>query len=134
MPWRTHRTRIVRFAGAGALSAVTDFAVFAAAGAAGAAPAAANVVSFLAANAQSYVLNARLTFRTGGRPTPLSPSGYGRFFFAHLFSLALSTALVAALAPAFGAWPAKIAAALVAGVWNYAASSRFVFVRPREGA
>lgn len=118
---------MLRFGGAGLASAVVDFATFAAAIGAGAPPAAANIGAFLVANAQSYVLNARLTFVTAGSPAPLSWRAYGRFLAAHLLSLAASTAIVAGLAPHLGPWPAKIVAALVAAAWNYCASHYFVF-------
>lgn len=123
----THRIRILRFGGAGLLSAATDFAVFGAALACGVSAAPANVVAFLIANVQSYLLNARLTFRSAGKGATISLRGYGKFLFAHLFSLALSTAIVAGLAPQIGPWPAKFAALAAAAVWNYSASAFFVF-------
>lgn len=118
---------MLRFGGAGVLSAATDFAIFGAALAAGAHPAAANIAAFLVANVQSYVLNARLTFRSGGKPAPLSVSAYGKFLFAHAFSLAFSTLIVAWLAPMLGPWPAKLVALIAAAVWNYSAAALFVF-------
>lgn len=123
----THRSRIVRFGGAGLLSAFTDFTVFGILIGAGVPAAIANIGAFLVANVQSYVLNARLTFRTEGRPTPLSRDGYGKFLFAHAFSLGFSTVIVAALAPVIGPWPAKLVALAAAAVWNYSASAFFVF-------
>lgn len=129
----THRSRILRFGRAGLLSAVTDFAVFGLLISAGVAAAAANVGAFLVANIQSYVLNARLTFRTEGRPTPLSYGGYGKFLFAHAFSLGFSTVIVAGLAPVIGPWPAKLVALAAAAVWNYSASAFFVFRENKTG-
>jgi putative flippase GtrA len=135
-----HRRRFLRFGGAGALSAITDFVVFGALIAVGWPAAPANVASFLVANVQSYFLNARLTFGDRHRGAPVSVLGYGRFFLAHLVSLVGSTALIAAAAPAIGALPAKAIAALLAALWNYAAAATFVFRKeqrendPRESA
>ena len=127
------RARILRFGGAGALSAATDFAVFGAGLSAGLPVASANIAAFLVANAQSYVLNAHLTFRTSGESAPLSFGRYGRFLLAHSFSMAFSTLMVAGLAPVIGPWPAKLAALITAAVWNYLASAHFVFSRNKTG-
>ncbi len=106
---------------------MTDFAVFGVALSAGLSVAPANIVAFLIANVQSYFLNARLTFRNGGKGAALSLRGYAKFLFAHTFSLAFSTAIVAGLTPHLGPWPAKLIALAAAAVWNYSASAFFVF-------
>ena len=126
-PDATHRRRMLRFGGAGLLSGLTDFVVFGVAISEGVPVAAANVLAFQIANIQSYFLNARLTFTSGGVGAPLSWRGYGKFLFAHVFSLAFSTAIVAGLAPVIGPWPAKIIAVAAAAMWNYSASAYFVF-------
>lgn len=129
----THRVRLLRFGGAGVLSAATDFAVFGAALASGIPATQANIAAFLVANVQSYLLNARLTFRSGGKGAPLSFGGYGKFLLAHAFSLGLSTAIIALAAPILGPWPAKFIALGVAAVWNYSASAFFVFSGNKTG-
>lgn len=130
-PRETHRRRILRFGGAGVVSAATDFAVYALALGAGAQPAVANALAFLVANVQSYLLNARLTFVYDGRPAQISVSAYGRFLLTHALSLVVSTALVATLAPHIGPLSAKFIAIGVAAVWNYGASHYFVFGRDK---
>lgn len=124
---KAHRGRILRFGGAGVLSALTDFTVFGFLIGAGVFAAAANIGAFLVANVQSYLLNARLTFRSGGKATPLTLPGYGKFLFAHAFSLGFSTLIVLWLSPSLGPWPAKFVALAAAAVWNYSASAFFVF-------
>lgn len=129
---KRHGRRMARFAVAGAFSALTDFGLFALFVSLGAHPAAANIGSFLAANAQSYIVNARLTFREGGAPAPLSLGGYRKFLLAHLVSAAFSTAVVVALAAPIGPIWAKVAATWLAAVWNYGASALFVFRPGRQ--
>ena len=95
----------------------------------GLAPVAANVIGFLGANAQSYFLNARFTFREGGRSSPITLAGYGKFAAAHIASLIISTLMIIALADSIGAFAAKIAALGFTFVWNYSTTALFVFKR-----
>ncbi len=127
---RRHGERMAKFGGVGLLNTLTDFLVFAALAAAGLAPVLANAAAFLAANAQSYAVNARVTFREKGAAAPLSFRGYAAFAAAHLVSLLVSTAIVLVLADRTGPYAAKLAALAVTFVWNYAASAFFVF-RPK---
>ncbi|HPE32057.1 MAG TPA: GtrA family protein [Parvularculaceae bacterium] len=119
--------RMARFGGVGVANTIVDLIVFSALVAAQVPPVAANIASFLAGNLQSYLLNSRITFRVEGAPAPLSLRGYSKFLAAHLFSLALSTAVLLLLAHRIGPMPAKGVAILLGFVCNYAASAFFVF-------
>lgn len=123
-----HGSQAAKFAGVGFVNTALDFAVFMALHAAGLIALGANVASFFSANAASYALNAKFTFRKGKR---VALADYGRFLSVHLASLALSTAFIAAFADTIGALQAKIVAAAVTFIWNYAGSAFFVF---RKGA
>ena len=121
--------RIFRFGAVGVACAVTDFVIFALFLTIGVNPLAANAVAFLLANVQGYVLNATITFRDTDGRQPLSFAGYGRFLGAYLFGLVVSSAVIAALIGVLGPWPAKIAATVAAGFWNYLLTAIFVFAR-----
>ncbi|MEQ8936266.1 MAG: GtrA family protein [Amphiplicatus sp.] len=125
--FRRHGGRMALFGGVGLFNTLTDFLVFAALVAGGFAPALANVAAFFVANAQSYAVNARVTFREQGAPAPLSFGGYARFAAAHLISLAVSTAIVLVLAEKLGPYAAKGVALIVTFAWNYAMTALFVF-------
>lgn len=132
---RDHGPRILRFGGVGIANTVTDFALFWVLIVGGLAPVLANVAAFFIANLQSYFVNARVTFRVGGRPAAVSAAGYLKFMTAHLMSLAVSTAMVAMLAGRIGPLPAKAAAIGFTFAWNYATTAAFVFARraaPRD--
>lgn len=122
-----HGRRFALFGGVGVVNTATDFATFAALVAAGVSPVAANGAAFLVANTQSYWLNSRVTFRDGGGPARLSFGGYGKFLGAHIVSLAISTAMIAAFAGVIGAVGAKAVAAIFTLAWNYMMSAHFVF-------
>jgi putative flippase GtrA len=127
---KTHGARFTRFAGVGVLNTACDVGVFAGLTALGVHPLAANAAAFLIANLQSYFLNARITFRSGGAEAPLALAGYAKFAAAHLASLAVSTAFIAALARILTPLGAKAASAVFTLAWNYAASAIFVFTTP----
>lgn len=129
--FRRHGGRMALFGGVGLFNTLTDFLVFAALVAGGLAPAFANVASFFVANAQSYAVNARVTFREKGTPARLSVGGYAKFAAAHLVSLVVSTAIVFVLAEKIGPYAAKGGALVVTFVWNYTMAALFVF---RPGA
>lgn len=126
---RRHWNRAARFAGVGVVNTVADFGAFLALTGLGAPSLAANAAAFILANAQSYVLNARFTFREGGAPAPVSPVGFAKFAGSHLASLAISTAFIAAFSNALGPLGAKIVAGAFTLAWNYGASAFFVFRR-----
>ncbi|NWG92853.1 MAG: GtrA family protein [Parvularculaceae bacterium] len=133
---RRHSGAMARFGAVGVGNVVTEFAVFAALLHAGLPVLAANTCGFLSANAQSYVVNAHVTFRKDGAAATLSWPGYRRFFLAHCLSLAMSTAFILAFAGAIGPFAAKAAAALFGFIANYAMSALFVFRErgPRDAA
>lgn len=118
-----HGPRAARFAGVGVVNTGLDFMLFIAMQAIGAPALAANAAAFLIANSASYSLNARLAFRG----SDLSLASYARFLAVHLSSLGISTTFIAVFADDVGALSAKLAAAAVALVWNYAGSAFFVF-------
>lgn len=123
----SHGRRFVLFGGVGVANTATDFAAFAALIAAGISPVAANALAFFIANAQSYWMNSRVTFREAGRPAAISPGGYTKFLGAHLVSLLISTAMIAAFADVIGAVGAKALAAIFTLAWNYTMSAHLVF-------
>ncbi|MDZ7626816.1 MAG: GtrA family protein [Parvularculaceae bacterium] len=122
-----HAGGLARFGAVGVFNVATEFTVFGLLIAAGLVPVAANAIGFLCANAQSYIVNARFTFRVNGAPSPLSLSTYGRFLAAHCAALVVSTTFLVLLGPAIGLFQAKAAAVLVSFLLNYAMSARFVF-------
>lgn len=129
-----HGRRLFLFGGVGVANTATDFLAFAALVALGLAPALANVLAFLLANAQSYLVNSRITFRTEDGPSALSPFGYGRFLAVHVVSLVISTAMIVAFAGVTGPLKAKAAATVFTFLWNYTVSALVVFRQPRERA
>jgi putative flippase GtrA len=132
--FKTHGARFALFSGVGVFNTVTDFAVFTALTAVDLVPLAANAVGFLAANGQSYLINARLTFRENGEAARMSPSGFLKFAGAHVLSLLLSSVSILLLSELMGAFAAKAAAAFVSVLWNYATSALIAFAphRPTE--
>lgn len=118
---------MAKFGVVGLANTIVDFGVFSLLVWAGLAPVAANFVSFLCANGQSYFLNSRFTFRNEGRAAPVSAKGYGKFLVAHLMSLALSTLVIALFHDDIGPRVAKAVAIILSFGWNYLASAIFVF-------
>lgn len=127
-----HGKRLLLFGGVGVANTAMDFAVFIGLMTAGLSPVLANVGGFVAANAQSYFLNAQLTFREDGRPAQMSIKGYAKFAGAHLVSLLISTGMIIAFSDVLGAVFAKAAAVVATLLWNYAASAFFVFREQSE--
>lgn len=113
----------------GVLNTATDFAVYAAGVYLGVFPLLANVIAFIAANIQSYWVNAVVTFRRDGRAAKMSVRGYFRFAAAHLFGLAISTGFILAFSSAVGPLPAKLGAVAFSVASNYVLSALFVFRR-----
>lgn len=126
-----HGPRAARFGVVGVLCAITDFSLFAGFVALGAPIVPANIVSFLIANVQGYVLNAKFAFKEADRAHPLSIRGYFKFFTAYAASLVLSTAAVGLLAEPIGPILAKVVATALGGLLNYLSSVYLVF-RKRE--
>lgn len=127
---RSHSGAMARFGVVGVGNIITEFAVFGALLHFGLSPVAANAFGFLCANAQSYVVNAHVTFRKDGAAAPLAWSGYRRFLFAHCLSLAISTAFIIAFADRIGPFLAKAAAVGFGFLANYTMSALFVFRAP----
>lgn len=124
---------MARFGVVGIGNLITEFAVFNILMAAGIPMLGANALGFLCANIQSYIVNARVTFRHNGAAAALSLRNYGRFFLAHCLSLAISTGFIAAFADDIGPNLAKLAAVGFGFVANYSMSALFVFRKmPRE--
>jgi putative flippase GtrA len=124
-----HVRGLMRFGTVGVFNVATEFTVFGLLIAAGAAPLAANAAGFLCANSQSYLVNARFTFRENGKGAPLSLGAYARFFAAHSASLGVSTMFLVALGPAIGLFQAKTLAVGVCFLFNYLISAFFIFGR-----
>jgi len=129
---RRHGARFLKFGAVGGVNTAIDFAVYAGLILAGFTPWIGNICSFLTANAASYLMNSRFTFRGPEGPARLSPSGYLKFFSAHAMSLLVSTAIVAVLASPIGPLFAKLAAIGVTVVLNYLASAFFVFKEEKK--
>jgi putative flippase GtrA len=127
-----HASQGAKFAGVGALNTAVDFAVFLLLQGIGGVALAANFAAFLVANGASYVLNSGFTFRESGESAALSASRYVRFLSVHIASLAISSAFIALFASAIGPFAAKVCAAVVTLLWNYAASAVFVFRRKSD--
>lgn len=118
---------MARFGAVGVGNVVTEFAVFGALLHFGVGPLAANLLGFLCANIQSYVVNAHVTFRKDGAAAPLTIFAYRRFFLAHCLSLAISSGFIIFFAEQFGPLLAKAAAVGFGFIANYSISARFVF-------
>lgn len=130
---RREGARMARFGMVGVANTATDFAVFAGLLLLGLAPMIANGAGFLAANLQSYLVNARVTFvERGGAPAPVSLSGYVKFAGAHILSLVFSTAMLFALSDLIGPFAAKAAGAVFTFLWNYWSSAIFIFGPRKE--
>lgn len=129
---RRHSGQVFRFSLIGVVNTAVDFAVFATGVMLGFAPLAANVVAFAVANAGSYVMNARLTFRRDGEPSPFLWRGYALFAAAHLMSLAISTAALMLFADMIGPLLAKASSMVLTFAINYASSAFVVFRAPKK--
>jgi putative flippase GtrA len=129
---KRHARGLSRYAGVGVLNTITDFSVYLALEALGLAPLLANLGAFSCGVTQSYLLNARFTFGERGKPAATSVQGFFKFVATNLASLAISTAFIALLAGALGAFGAKIAAAVVTLFWNYATSAAYIFRRRKK--
>lgn len=124
---KRHGGQFALFSMVGVFSTIVDFTVFAVGVFFGIAPIFANLLAFGIANPNSYFFNSRITFRQDAQPAPLSLRGYGKFFAAHVFSLVISTGMVALLSAQIGPVWAKIAAIILTLFLNYAASAFLVY-------
>lgn len=118
--------RLLRFAAVGALTTALDFTLFTLAVARFGAPLiAANAGSYATCVMVSFVLNRRWTFERGGRRS--ASAAFMRFVASNLAGLALSTALVSALATLAPPVVAKAVSVPLVFLWNFAASRLWVF-------
>lgn len=117
--------RPLSFAAIGALNTALDVALFAALVDRGLPPATANLVSYSSGIGSSYLLNGRITFQLGWRELA-SARRAATFAAINLVGLAIGTAVVALLAGAIGAVPAKLASLAATFIWNFSMSSRLV--------
>ncbi len=91
-----------------------------------------NVLSFLAAVLNSYVLNGRFTFRSSG---PADSWRFIRFVMVNAVGLIINSITVLALSPVFGGLVStliainvsKALATLLSLCWNYFAIKRWIF-------
>lgn len=86
----------------------------------------ANIVAFLLALTNSYILNRRFTFKGYMGSNRLAPQA-ARFLIVHVGGLILSTGLVWGFAGMIGPFPAKLVAIFITVFWNYTGSHHFVF-------
>ena len=123
---RSHAGRLSKFGVVGVINTAVDYIVFAVLVqlfAVHVVPA--NIAGYGAGIVNSFVLNARFTFRdrAGGG------NRFGLFVVVNLVGLVLSTGVVWMLSLTLHPLLAKLAATGVTLIWNYAMSDRFVFRR-----
>jgi putative flippase GtrA len=131
-PSRSQPRRAALFAGIGLINTTIDVSVFACLyrfEGLGVVPS--NVLAFLLAAANSYLLNALVTFgdRAGTR---VSPAGFARFLCVAVIAMGASTAIVWLLAMHMHPLLAKLIATAASTAIGYAGTCRFVF--PHAGA
>ncbi|MBM3486055.1 MAG: GtrA family protein [Alphaproteobacteria bacterium] len=122
-----HGPQMVRFAIVGVINTAIDFAIFSALHfGVGFGIVAANVLAFLVAVTNSFIMNRAWTF--AGR------KGSGRiryqlpmFVALNTVGLVLSTVTVLALSEMMQVLAAKVCAIVVVFLWNYATIQRFVY-------
>jgi putative flippase GtrA len=88
----------------------------------------ANVIAFLVAVTNSFLLNRYWTFRNiSGYSLKLGPA-YLRFLAVNSVGMALGTAVIYLLLPFMAIEPAKVVSVGASLVWNYFGSRYFVFM------
>jgi putative flippase GtrA len=117
--------RPLRFGLVGVANTAVDFGVFLLLLRLGLWPAPAAAAGFACGTLNSYLLNRNWTFRDAPRRPGWSQ--FLAFVATSLLGLALSVAIVAALAPAVGAVPAKLVAIGMGFGFNYVCSRMLVF-------
>jgi putative flippase GtrA len=122
---------MVRFGLVGGLNTLVDFVVFAALHVGLGTPLVlANVLAWLVAMTNSYVLNTRFTFKEPGREKPLVDLKRGlRFFGVSVGALLVASGLLIALAEIMPALTAKAVLIVVMPVLSFAAY-RLIVYRP----
>lgn len=126
-PHRSHTRRATAFVGIGAVNTVVDFSVFACLNQiVGLDPIVSNVLAFLIAVTNSYVLNALITFvdRRSGRSTFRN---FARFFVVAVIAMIVSTAFVYLISMVAHPLIAKLIAIAASTAVGYIGYYRFVF-------
>lgn len=124
---RSHARRIATFVGIGAINTAIDISAFACLyGLAGLHVVPANVLAFLIAVTNSYVLNFLITFadRRSGRGTLRS---FARFLSVAVAAMCVSTAIVYLISMVTHPMVAKLIATTASTAINYGGCCRFVF-------
>ena len=123
---RSHVRRATAFVGVGALNTVIDFSAFACLNQlAGLDPAPSNVLAFLIAVANSYIMNTLITFADRRRRHPVR--SFARFLLVAVAAMAVSTIIVHFLAMLMHPLIAKLIAVGASTLINYIGSCWFVF-------
>jgi putative flippase GtrA len=130
----SHTRRAAIFIGIGAINTVIDVSAFACFHQLfGLHVIPSNVMAFLIALANSYILNSLITFadRHGGRPAFRS---FARFFFVAAIAMTVSTVIVYLLSMLMHPLVAKLIATAASTAINYCGSYWFVFSGGKGGA
>jgi putative flippase GtrA len=124
---RPHTRRATAFIGIGAVNTMIDFSAFACLyGLVGLDPVISNVLAFLIAVTNSYVLNTLITFGDR-RSTRGTFRSFARFLFVAVISMTVSTAIVHFLSMVMHPLVAKLIAIAASTVVSYIGCYRFVF-------
>jgi putative flippase GtrA len=125
-----HTRRATAFIGIGAVNTMIDFSAFACLyQLVGLDPVISNVLAFLIAVTNSYVLNALITFgdRRSTRSTRGTFRSFARFLFVAVISMTVSTAIVHLLSMVMHPLVGKLIAIAASTVVSYIGCHRFVF-------
>lgn len=126
-PARSHPRRFAAFVGIGVINTVVDISAFAFfCLLVGLDVISSNVLAFLIAVTNSYVLNFLITF-ADRRSTRGTLRNFARFLFVAVVSMSVSTAIVYLLSMVTHPLIAKLIATAASTAINYIGSYRFVF-------
>lgn len=119
------RQQALRYASVGLLNTGTDLACFLALHHwAGLGPELANVLAFVIAATQGYLMNQRWTFADAAGP---SWRGWLAYLGVNTAGVAISTATIYLLADQIGAIGAKLVATVLVFAWGFLAARRWIF-------
>lgn len=123
---RSHARRATAFVGVGALNTAIDFSAFACLNQlVGLDPAPSNVLAFLIAVANSYIMNALITFADRRSQHPVR--SFARFLVVAVTAMAVSTLIVHFLSMLMHPLIAKLIAVVASTLINYIGACWFVF-------
>ena len=129
---RSHPRRIATFVGIGAVNTAIDISAFACLyGLAGMHVVPANVLAFLIAVTNSYVLNLLITFADRGS-TRGTLRSFARFLSVAVAAMCVSTAIVYLISMVTHPMIAKLVATAASTAINYVGCHRFVFLPPKR--